>query len=209
MAVVDLSFPVIGHQLPIDHGYPLYGAICRVLGPSLHGSEPVGVFPISGIRAGPAMLHISDRSRLRLRTPVEHIPGVLGLSGESLEIDGQRIRLGVPQTLALTPAAVLAARLVTIKGFREPEPFLEAARRQLDALGIRGRAEIPVRRTGPHGGEPTRRILRIKDKKVVGFAMIVSELTAEESLILQEHGLGGRRRMGCGLFVPCRQARYS
>jgi CRISPR/Cas system CSM-associated protein Csm4 (group 5 of RAMP superfamily) len=28
----------------------------------------------------------------------------------------------------------------------------------------------------------------------------VSELTAEESIRLQEHGLGGRRKMGCGVF---------
>ena len=32
----------------------------------------------------------------------------------------------------------------------------------------------------------------------------VGGLTAEESICLQERGLGGRRRMGCGLFVPGR-----
>jgi len=30
----------------------------------------------------------------------------------------------------------------------------------------------------------------------------ITNLTAEESLTLQEQGLGGRRRMGCGVFVP-------
>mgnify|MGYP005863670411 CR=1 FL=1 len=209
MAVVDLSFPVIGRQLPIDHGYALYGAICRALGPLLHDRDAVGIVPIPGLRATPATLSISERSRLRIRTPAEHIPALLALAGKPLEIDGHRIRLGAPQTFALTPAASLAARLVTIKGFREPEPFLEAARRQLDALSIRGKPSIPLRRTGVHAGKPLRRILRIKDKKVVGFAMVVSELAAEESLTLQERGLGGRRHMGCGLFVPWKRLERS
>jgi hypothetical protein len=29
-------------------------------------------------------------------------------------------------------------------------------------------------------------------------------LNAAESLRLQEHGLGGRRKMGCGVFAPVR-----
>jgi len=32
--------------------------------------------------------------------------------------------------------------------------------------------------------------------------VLIEGLTAEESLTVQEHGLGGRRHMGCGLFVP-------
>jgi CRISPR-associated protein Cas6 len=54
-----------------------------------------------------------------------------------------------------------------------------------------------------------RRTLRIKDKEVVGYEVLVEALTAEESLNLQEHGLGGRRHMGCGIFSsvgPCEQS---
>ena len=47
-----------------------------------------------------------------------------------------------------------------------------------------------------------RRTLRIKDKEVVGYEVLVETLTAEESICLQEAGLGGRRHMGCGVFVP-------
>jgi len=61
------------------------------------------------------------------------------------------------------------------------------------ALGIRGKL-----------GLGRRRVMRIKDKTIVGFQVVVAELTAEESITLQEHGLGGRRRMGCGIFVPLR-----
>lgn len=63
-------------------------------------------------------------------------------------------------------------------------------------------------RAGPHAGKPHRRLLRIKDRRMVGYAVQVTGLTAEESIKLQEHGLGGRQKMGCGFFVPM-QARVS
>jgi CRISPR-associated endonuclease/helicase Cas3 len=62
--------------------------------------------------------------------PVEFIPRCLPLAGKPLDLSGHRIRIGVPTVHALTPAATLIARLVTIKGFKDPVPFLDAARRR-------------------------------------------------------------------------------
>jgi len=201
---VDLSFPLLGKALPLDHGYALYAALCRFL-PRLHEHKTVGVHPIWGDAAGDGLLRVAARSCLRIRTPTDLIAEFLPLAGKVLELDGHALRLGVPRVLALRPAAVLAARLVTIKGFTEPADFLDASRRQLDALGVSRQAaiEIPSAPAGrAHAGEPLRRVLRIKDRTVVGFAVRVLHLTAEESITLQEHGLGGRRHMGCGIFVP-------
>jgi CRISPR-associated protein Cas6 len=113
----------------------------------------------------------------------------------------------------LPPAANLYSRLVVIKGFLEPEPFLEAAQRQLDSLNIKGipylvqQTEIEEANRGRSAGTHSpvlRRTLRIRDKEIVGFALAVEGLSAEESVMLQEHGIGGRRRFGCGIFVPVR-----
>lgn len=204
MPNIDLCFTISGSALPIDHGYALYSAVSRVLGPDTHGANGMGIHPIRGEPMGNACLCLGERSRLRIRTPVDSIPPLLKLSGKTLDVDGHVIRLGVPQTYALEPAAALSSRLVTIKGFEKPAPFLEAVQRQLDTLGIAGHPAIPLRTTEAHQGEPTRRVLKIKDKTVVGFALIVSELTAGESLTLQEKGIGGRRHMGCGVFAPFR-----
>jgi CRISPR-associated protein Cas6 len=100
---------------------------------------------------------------------------------------------------------ILAARLVSIKGFTEPGPFLEAARRQLGALDMAGEPDIPQVLEGPRAGQPRRRVIRVRDKRVVGFPLIVSGLTAAESVRLQESGLGGRGKMGCGFFGAMRQ----
>ena len=51
-------------------------------------------------------------------------------------------------------------------------------------------------------GEPKRRVVRVKGVAIVGYALIVAELSAADSLKLQESGLGGRTHLGCGYFSP-------
>jgi len=101
-------------------------------------------------------------------------------------------------------ASSLYARIVTIKPFTEPEPFLEAARRQLMTLGIDATLELPR-----DGRTRYRRIICIHGKKVVGFSLVVHGLSDQDSITLQSLGLGGRRTMGCGLFNPIANTQYS
>jgi CRISPR-associated protein Cas6 len=203
--IIELTFPVLGQSLPADHGYLLYSAISRLL-PLLHGNgagEHIAISPISGQWTGNGTLALSSRrSRLRIRLPAEQIASVLPLAGKALDVGGHRVRLGVPTVRQLVPAPTLAAKMVTIKGFMEPEEFLAAAARQLDELGIRGKLVIPVHHGALRENEPRRKVVRIREKKVVGFPLHATELAAEESLLLQQHGLGGRRKMGCGFFTP-------
>ena len=204
MPSIDLLFPVIGNQVPADHAYPLYSALVGIL-PALHNGElRPAIASISGQYVGDGLQTLNDRSCLRIRLASDQIAAVLPLAGKALVIAEHRVRLGVPRVMALTPAPALFARLVTIKGFTEPGPFLEAARRQLAELTIAGEPGIPLITTGPRAGQPRRLIIRIKDKRVVGFSLQVTALTADESITLQEQGLGGRRRMGCGFFMPMR-----
>lgn len=203
--MIDLQFPVSGHLLPVDHGYNLYSALSAQLA-WLHKSDTaIAIAPIRGQWQGNGLLRLGPRrSQLCLRVPVEVISSALALAGKSLVIAGHEVQLGVPSVHALVPAPSLVANLVTIKKFTEAAPFLAAARRQLDDLHVVGVLGVPVVTGGAHQGQPRRKILRIHDKAVVGFTLEVTNLTADESIRLQEHGLGGRRRMGCGFFVPLR-----
>lgn len=193
--VVDLFFHVQGKEVPVDHGYTLYSAISRILESGdenkwLHNADNVGLLPIRGHYAGQGKLMLDQHARFGLRLPVNLIPKVLRLAGKRLDVNGEALRVGVSTTSALIPAPVLYAHIVTTKNGEDETRFDAEVQRQLDALDIKGK---PAR--GP------RRIVTIKDKKVVGYSLLVSELTAEESIRLQEHGLGGRRKMGCGVFV--------
>lgn len=223
MSVLELAFPVLGPTIPSDHGYALYGAIARVV-PAIHEPEsPVRIGPIRGIYAGQGVLNLDQRfSSLRLRLPAERISMALPLAGQSLEIAGHRVRLGVPNVAALLPATALVARLVTIKAssprkqdaieesrdpvqtkrYLDPLQFLQAVQRDLAKRGIAGEALLPHHADGPHADQPRRRVLRIHGRSVIGFTVLVQGLSATESIQLQEEGVGGRRKLGCGFFIP-------
>jgi CRISPR-associated protein Cas6 len=193
MPYIDLAFRVMGTSLPVDHGYALYSAISRLV-PSLHEARGIGVHPVRGHYGGDGHLHLSAFSRLTFRLPSDYVRPFLPLAGQVLDVDGHPLRLGVPEMRALHPAATLSARLVTIKGFLEIEPFLDAAQRQLQDMQVT--ADLRTRK---------RRTVRVKDKQIVGFEVTAHRVDAAGSLRLQERGIGGRRHMGCGVFVPVRQ----
>lgn len=195
MPHIDLAFRLTGTTIPVDHGYALYAAISRLL-PDLHADTEVGIHPIRGRYVGDGSLHLASFSRLTVRLPSDRIRAVLKLAGKAIEVDGNLLRVGVSETRMLRPAVNLYSRLVTIKGFMESDTFLSAARRQFETLRVNADLVIGERRT-----------LRVKDKQVVGFEVTARGLSPEDSLRLQEAGVGGRRHMGCGVFVPRREPR--
>jgi CRISPR-associated protein Cas6 len=190
MTYVELQFPFTGKTLPSDHGYGLYGAISRVI-PEAHSADWLAIETIPGAARGDGVTQLDPQARLKMRIPQDRVPLMLKLAGKRLEIDGHAIRLGAPQIYLLKPTTALYARIVTIKGFTEPEPFLDAVCRQLDELGVKGE---------PTPGE--RRVVKVGNHTIVGFGLTIHELSDQGSLILQERGIGGRRRMGCGFFNP-------
>jgi CRISPR-associated protein Cas6 len=195
---ITVHFPVQGRQLPADHGYALYSAVTRHL-PALHGASWLGLELLSGIPWREGIIVLPTRgAHLRLRIPADRYGHVLPLAGRRLDISGHPIRLGLPTARPLTPAPSLYARCVTIKKFTDPEPFLDAARRQLDALGLTATLELPV----DEQGRPRRRIITIQGRRVVGFSLAAHGLNDDDSLRLQTSGIGGRRAMGCGHFNP-------
>ena len=204
---VDLVFPAVGDAVPTDHAYPLYGALSQVV-PAFHAAGPGPRFaPLSGASGGKGRLQLTDRSVLRVRLPAEQIPVVLPLAGAKLDVAGAGVRLGVPRVEGLVPSAAVFARAVVVKHRLDADALLSAVRTGLAALGVAGEATIPVRERAGHGPEPCRRVVRVKGGAMVGYAVVVSGLTAEGSVRLQEHGLGGRVRMGCGFFLPVREGK--
>jgi CRISPR-associated protein Cas6 len=201
MNIINLSFPVQGTWLHADHNYHLHGALGRAI-PNLRNLENFAVNTIAGRPDQQGKIQLLKGSRLLLRLPVEAITQVYPLTGKTLTIGGCSIQLGNPELQTLQPVDALSARLVTIKGYTEPGIFLEAAQRQLNALEIQANLGIPANEKG----EPKRLTLRINKPErsytIVGFSLVVSDLNPEDSIKLQIHGLGGKRRIGCGVFNP-------
>jgi len=195
--VIDLAFPLTGEQIPLDHGYLLFSALARSLEVDddhwLHEHKGLGIHPIRGRYAGPGRLALGERARLTLRLPEAEIPKWLGLAGRELQLAEDTLRIGIPQPRTLVPAPNLYAHRVTTRNGQDEARFDAEIACQLATLNVRGR---------PHRGP--RRTFRVRGKRIVAYTLLVTELTAEESIRLQEGGLGGRRKLGCGIFLPWR-----
>jgi CRISPR-associated endonuclease/helicase Cas3 len=202
---VELSCPVKGGSLPADHGYALYSALVQLLSQlhqqealKLHQDKQAQILTIGGIPDKEGEIVLSEGSRLRIRVPVSKIPLVYPIAGKSLQLGKHQIHIGIPEISTLQPAPTLKARIVTIKNHMEPQSFLTTAQRQLEEMGIRGNISIPLDCTQ----KPARKTIKIRHYTIVGFTTQVSDLNDEDSLKLQQWGLGGKRKMGCGYFMP-------
>jgi len=199
--VVDVAFPVLSHSpIPADHGSALYAAIARAC-PELHGEDGVGIHPITGRSAGPRSLQPMGFSRVVIRLPSDRIDFVLPLAGQRLQIHNSPLDLGLPEVRALVPAATLRSRLVTTRNGLECDRFRQELRRQLDLLKVSSEVQIDLPLIENHD-PPRRRTIRIRGREIVGHEVVLKRLTEGESLEVQIHGLGGRRVLGCGVFVP-------
>jgi len=194
---VDLAFPVRGSQLPADHGYALLSAIAKYV-PNIKEHHDIGILTTAGFGDREGKILLTEHSHFRLRVPVTKIPMVYSLAGKELRLGVHKVQLGIPTIHTLKPRSHLRSRLVVIKGYEEPTSFLSAAQRQLEALEIQGELLIPSDRHG----QPARKTIKIKRFTVVGFTVEVRGLSEEDSLKLQVCGLGGKRHMGCGVFIP-------
>ncbi|MBK4731071.1 type I-MYXAN CRISPR-associated protein Cas6/Cmx6 [Oxynema sp. CENA135] len=202
---IELHFPTRGRTWFADQNHRLLGAIAKQH-PTLHHLEGLAINTISGIPDKQGNIELTKRSRLSLRCPSQSLLPVLTLAGTTLTIDGRSLSLEDPKIRPLRPVSELKARLVTIKHpsgkFKNvtPEWFLGACNRQLQALGIEASVGIPA----DEKEEPARKTLRIKRQTIVGYSVIVANLLPKDSVLLQAKGIGGKRRMGCGYFVPFR-----
>jgi CRISPR-associated protein Cas6 len=212
MPVVDVSFPLMIRSMPRDHGYVLYSAICRTV-PALHGASWLGIHPLSGRPIDDGLLEMGRQARLRLRLPADKISAVLPLAGTTLDMTGRRATVGAPTIHTLVAAASLDARMVSIKLTAAPRRGNQALGREtldVGAFAARYQAEIERQLSAIEIRRPFeirgRRSLTVAGRRVVGYSVRVTDLLQDESLRLQEMGIGGKRRMGCGVFRPTRLA---
>jgi CRISPR-associated protein Cas6 len=190
--VIDARWPITKQgRVPIQHQYPLLAALSRLV-PEIHHRAGLGIHPIRGSAVAVGQLELTPVSAVTIRTQAEYLPKLLPISGKRLDLAGFPIRLGVAQVLALTVCESLHSRLVTIKGYMEADGFLPAVRRQLDTMTVRPSVHVEL---------GSRRVLRVKSQMIVGYDVTLRGLDDDESIRLQEQGLGGRRHLGCGLFV--------
>lgn len=198
--VVDLSFQISCRTLPVDHAWPLSQAVCAVL-PWLTDEPGAGVHTIHVAESGNGwmrpeggaeLLYLSRRTRLVVRVPRQRVEDAQRLSGRTLDVAGNALAV---EKAALKPLAAITtvfARYVVSAAGQDEGAFLEAAVRELNTLGIRPKKMLC-------GIEKT---IATPAATVRTRSLMIAELTLEESMRLQQRGLGPLRHLGCGLFLP-------
>ena len=199
--VVDLAFKFSGPTLPLDHAHALSNELLSAL-PWLAEEMHAGVHLIHGAASGNGwyrpedpsteLLHLSRRSRMRLRVPSHRLDDARELTGNTLDVAGHAIEVGEATVCQLSSLSTLFARYVITDAAVDEGEFLEQAAAQLQDLEISARKML--------GG--IAHSMQFPDGPVHTRSLMVAELEPEQSVRLQQIGLGPGRTYGCGLFLP-------
>lgn len=199
-SIIDVVFDMQCRCLPVDHAYALSQAIHQVL-PWFQDEAQAGLHLIHGAESGngwyrpdsqESLLYLSRRTKLVLRLPRHRFEAAQMLAGKNLDIAGYSLTLSKASEKPLRQMPVLFARHVLTKPALDEEIFLEQAVGQLQTLNIQCRKALC--------GKSHR--LKWQEGEIFTRSLMIAELTPQESIRLQEVGLGEGRKMGCGLFVP-------
>ena len=199
---VDVVFPLKGRILPIDNGYLIYSALSRLC-PYIHENNNIGIHPIAGKSTRYKQLKLTKQSKLKIRISLEQIPSIYQfLVDQTFKIGENQFHIGIPEYQPLISASRLYSRLVTIRRRTKPQEFLEVAQRQLKELGIKGELILLKKKNGDLQCRNMHITKRAGNSSNRGYGVEVTNLSEADSLILQRKGIGGRRKMMCGVFVP-------
>jgi len=191
---VDIGFPARGAKLPLDHGYLLFSALCDAI-PRLSHEPGWALHLVDGRREGPRKIRLGPKSMVQLRLPARELGEALSLTGRDLEVGDDRVHLGMARVKPLSASSRLRSAVVTIPGRTGPD-FPAAFARELAALPLGqdlSSVEIEI-------GD--QRLLRARVQTVVGWQVELRGLRPRASLCIQAQGLGARRHMGAGVFLP-------
>jgi CRISPR-associated protein Cas6 len=198
--IVDMVFDMNCRCLPVDHAYALSQAISKAL-PWFEQEPQAGLFLIHGAESGNGwirpdeqddLLYLSRRTKLTLRLPQHRLAEAKTLSGMTLDIAGYSLKVGAAKKKPLNQMPVLFARHIVANPQQDEDAFLDTVVAQLQQMGIQCRKALCGRSHSfklPYGDLFTR-------------SLMIADLAAQDSMTLQERGLGEGRKMGCGVFVP-------
>jgi len=199
--VVDIAYKLECRMLPLDHAQALSNAIAEAL-PWFYDEDKVGLHLIHVAESGNGwyrpedpeheVLCLSRRTRMTLRIPRHRIEDAQSLTHQTLDIDGNQMKVGEATIKPLSSLPTLFARYVVAEPNQDEHAFLRDMVAALQAM------EIPVSKLMA-GKE---HVFAMQDGPVYTRSLMVADLGPEHAVKLQQEGIGPGRKHGCGLFVP-------
>jgi CRISPR-associated protein Cas6 len=199
--IVDLSFKVSCRSLPLDHAYALSVALQEAL-PWLEEEIEAGIHLIHGAESGNGwirpegpqdVLYLSRRTRMTLRLPQARVQNAqTTLQGRTLNVGDNPLTLGTASVHKLSTLTTVFARHIIADDATNEMGFLEQAADGLASLGIQVKKMM--------GGRL--HTMTLPERIITTRSLMIDGLEVEESVRLQQQGLGPGRKLGCGLFLP-------
>lgn len=199
--IFDVAFKLTGSQLAVDHAQALAHAVCAKL--TEDTQSQIGIHQVRVAESGNGWerpskgeerLHLSRRTKLVVRVNQDVYEDVLRLSDTELEINGQRIKVGVSTVRKLSALTTLFSHGIACDEAQAETEFLADMANALQRMDIKVKKMICGM---THS-------IRSDRGSIFTRALMVANLTPEESVLLQQRGIGTGRLIGCGLFVPHR-----
>lgn len=197
--VLDIVFDIACKSLPVDHAYALFAALSREL-PWLDTEANAGVHPIHVAESGNGwtrpekpgdLLHLSRRTKLTLRLPKTRVAAGKQLIGKTLDVGGFALSIVGATTRPLNAIHTIFSRYIAIDTADDESEFLHQVATRLGTMGIKPQKMMCGRAV--HIGTPT--------ETIHARSLMLANLSLDESIRLQLHGLGPGRQLGCGLFI--------
>ena len=194
--MTDIQFDLQGSVLPQDNGYLLHQELVRLL-PWLETEDLVGIHAIHGAATGEGELVrgqgdliLSQRTKLVIRLPKTRVADIARLTGQTISVGGHNLQIGAGKLRPITLHIPLYAHCVTT-GSDDETVFAAEIIRLLDDMHIDCRFICGRRQA-----------IMTADGAVPGYSLMLHGLGIEHAIKIQETGLGGHRKIGCGIFIP-------
>ena len=203
--IVDVVFSIQCRTLPVDHSYSLSQAVAAAL-PWFEGEQDAGLHTIHVADSGngwlrpddpKALLHLSRRTKLTLRLPSQRVEDAGKLTGQTLSIDGNTMQVEKAIVKPLSAITTLFSRYIIASDGMDEMAFMREAQSLLAGMGIHPKKMLC-------GIE---RVIATPEREIHTRSLMLADLTVEESVKLQQLGLGAGRKLGCGLFIPHKDIR--
>ena len=196
--VVDLNYKIDCKQIPTRHAWELSQALYQAL-PWMKNEAEVGVHQIHGATSGNGwerpsdgeLIHLSKRTRMHLRVPVERVDDAKQLVGKKLDVADHTVCVGKMTSKSIDPFSTIFARYIVMQKGMSEDDFLQWI------VGVLSERNIQARKLlcgMQHAFKANGELIETR-------SLMIADLDKFSSVKLQETGIGLHRHMGCGIFV--------
>ncbi len=199
--VIDIQFQIKAPTLPVDHAWHLQQAIQKEL-PWFTEEQPNnGLHLIHTADTGngwerpsdpDALLHLSKRTKLTLRTHQNNLQACEYLLNKTLDIAGYSMEIKKLKIKPLATTTIVFSRYIAVDPTQSEVDFINEVVAYLKHKRLHFKKILAG----------MQHQIRTPKKIIHTRSLMIADLPLDDAVYLQQTGYGQYKTMGCGLFIP-------